>query len=175
MRKHLLFSVMLSLCAMGGMMVYPTPAIATVAQSPAIKVHGQVIDEQGEPLTGATVRIKGGQGGTITDVDGNFQLEVAGNAILSISYVGYKEMLEQVVVIGYGTQKKSDLTGSVAVVDTEALKQTSHSNISTMLEGKVSGVQVTSDGQPGADPTVRIRGVGSFGDTSPLYVIFKRY
>ena len=169
MRKHLLFSVMLSLCAMGGMMVYPTPAIATVAQSPAIKVHGQVIDEQGEPLTGATVRIKGGQGGTITDVDGNFQLEVAGNAILSISYVGYKErevavrnraiieaiqlqpdsqMLEQVVVIGYGTQKKSDLTGSVAVVDTEALKQTSHSNISTMLEGKVSGVQVTSDGSP---------------------------
>ena len=121
MRKHLLFSVMLSLCAMGGMMVYPTPAIATVAQSPAIKVRGQVIDEQGEPLTGATVRIKGGQGGTITDVDGNFQLEVAGNAILSISYVGYKErevavrnraiieaiqlqpdnqMLEQVVVIG---------------------------------------------------------------------------
>ena len=91
MRKHLLFSVMLSLCAMGGMMVYPTPAIATVAQSPAIKVRGQVIDEQGEPLTGATVRIKGGQGGTITDVDGNFQLEVAGNAILSISYVGYKE------------------------------------------------------------------------------------
>lgn len=169
MRKHLLFSVMLSLCAMGGMMVYPTPAIATVAQSPAIKVRGQVIDEQGEPLTGATVRIKGGQGGTITDVDGNFQLEVAGNAILSISYVGYKErevavrnraiieaiqlqpdnqMLEQVVVIGYGTQKKSDLTGSVAVVDTEALKQTSHSNISTMLEGKVSGVQVTSDGSP---------------------------
>ena len=72
-------------------------------------------------------------------------------------------MLEQVVVIGYGTQKKSDLTGSVAVVDAEALKQTSHSNISTMLEGKVSGVQVTSDGQPGADPTVRIRGVGSFG------------
>lgn len=192
MRKHLLFSVMLSLCAMGGMMVYSTPVMATVAQSPTIKVRGQVIDEQGEPLTGATVRIKDGQGGTITDVDGNFQLEVAGNAILSISYVGYKDrevavrnraiiesiqlqpdnqMLEQVVVIGYGTQKKSDLTGSVAVVDAEALKQTSHSNISTMLEGKVSGVQVTSDGQPGADPTVRIRGVGSFGDTSPLYVI----
>ena len=169
MRKHLLFSVMLSLCAMGGMMVYSTPVMATVAQSPTIKVRGQVIDEQGEPLTGATVRIKDGQGGTITDVDGNFQLEVAGNAILSISYVGYKDrevavrnraiiesiqlqpdnqMLEQVVVIGYGTQKKSDLTGSVAVVDAEALKQTSHSNISTMLEGKVSGVQVTSDGSP---------------------------
>lgn len=61
MRKHLLFSVMLSLCAMGGMMVYSTPVMATVAQSPTIKVRGQVIDEQGEPLTGATVRIKDGQ------------------------------------------------------------------------------------------------------------------
>jgi TonB-dependent starch-binding outer membrane protein SusC len=192
MRKHLFLSVMLGLCAFSGMTVYPTPAMATVTQSPTIKVRGQIVDEQGEPMPGATVRVKGGQGGTITDLDGNFQLEVPGNAILLISYVGFKErevavrnraiidtiqlqaddqMLEQVVVVGYGTQKKSDLTGSVAVVDAEALKQTSNSNISTMLEGKVSGVQVTSDGQPGADPTVRIRGVGSFGSTSPLYVI----
>lgn len=192
MRKHLFLSVMLGLCAFSGMTVYPTPAMATVTQSPTIKVRGQIVDEQGEPMPGATIRVKGGQGGTITDLDGNFQLEVPGNAILLISYVGFKErevavrnraiidsiqlqaddqMLEQVVVVGYGTQKKSDLTGSVAVVDAEALKQTSNSNISTMLEGKVSGVQVTSDGQPGADPTVRIRGVGSFGSTSPLYVI----
>lgn len=192
MRKHLFLSVMLGLCAFSSMTVYPTPAMATVTQSPTIKVRGQIVDEQGEPMPGATVRVKGGQGGTITDLDGNFQLEVPGNAILLISYVGFKErevavrnraiidtiqlqaddqMLEQVVVVGYGTQKKSDLTGSVAVVDAEALKQTSNSNISTMLEGKVSGVQVTSDGQPGADPTVRIRGVGSFGSTSPLYVI----
>lgn len=183
---------LLSMCAFGGMVVYPTPAMAIVAQSPTIKVRGQVIDEQGEPMPGATVKIKGGPGGTVTDLDGNFQLEVPGNTILLISYVGFKErevavrnraiiesiqlqadnkMLDQVVVVGYGTQKKSDLTGSVAVVDAEALKQTSNSNISTMLEGKVSGVQITSDGQPGADPTVRIRGVGSFGDTSPLYVI----
>lgn len=180
---------MLGLCAFSGMTVYPTPAMATVTQSPTIKVRGQIVDEQGEPMPGATIRVKGGQGGTITDLDGNFQLEVPGNAILLISYVGFKErevavrnraiidsiqlqaddqMLEQVVVVGYGTQKKSDLTGSVAVVDAEALKQTSNSNISTMLEGKVSGVQVTSDGQPGADPTVRIRGVGSFGSTSPF-------
>ena len=192
MRKHLFFSVMLSLCAFGGMAVYSTPAMATVAQSPTIKVRGQVIDEQGEPLIGATIKVKGGQDGTITDLEGNFQLEVPGNATLLISYVGYKErevavrnraiietiqlqsdnqMLDQVVVVGYGTQKKSDLTGSVAIVDTEALKQTSHSNISTMLEGKVAGVQITSDGQPGADPSVRIRGIGSFGSTAPLYVI----
>ena len=144
---------MLGLCAFGGL-VYPTSAIAVVAQSPTIKVSGQVVDEQGLPLLGATIRIKDGQTGTTTDLDGNFQLEVPGNAILLISYVGYKDrevavrnravieaiqmqtddlMLEQVVVVGYGTQKKSDLTGAVSVVDAEALKQVSHSNISSML------------------------------------------
>ena len=102
--------------------------MATVTQSPTIKVRGQIVDEQGEPMPGATVRVKGGQGGTITDLDGNFQLEVPGNAILLISYVGFKErevavrnraiidtiqlqaddqMLEQVVVVGYGTQKRN--------------------------------------------------------------------
>ena len=185
---------MLGLCALGSAAVYPMSAVAAVTQSSAIKVRGQVVDEQGEPLLGATIRVKNTSStGTTTDLDGNFQLEVPGNAVLVISYVGYKErevavrgrsvlepiqlqsddfMLEQVVVVGYGTQKKSDLTGSVAVVDAEALKQVSHSNISSMLEGKVAGVQVTSDGQPGADPTVRIRGIGSFGDTSPLYAIY---
>lgn len=193
MKKQLIFSAMLGLCALGSAAVYPMSAVAAVTQSSAIKVRGQVVDEQGEPLLGATIRVKNTSStGTTTDLDGNFQLEVPGNAVLVISYVGYKErevavrgrsvlepiqlqsddfMLEQVVVVGYGTQKKSDLTGSVAVVDAEALKQVSHSNISSMLEGKVAGVQVTSDGQPGADPTVRIRGIGSFGDTSPLYVI----
>ena len=142
MRKHLFLSVMLSLCAFGGMAVYPTPAMATVAQSPTIKVRGQVVDELGEPLLGATIRVKGGSTGTTTDLDGNFQLEVPGNSTLLVSFVGYKEreiavrnraiietiqlqpdnqILEQVVVVGYGTQKKSDLTGSVAVVDAEAL------------------------------------------------------
>ena len=192
MRKQFIFSAMLGLCAFGGTAVYVTPAMAAVAQSPTIKVSGNVIDELGEPLMGATIRIKDEQGGTTTDLDGNFQLEVSGKAVLVISYVGYKDrevairnrailepiqldpdnlMLEQVVVVGYGTQKKADLTGSVAVVDAEALKQVSHSNISSMLEGKVAGVQITSDGQPGADPTVRIRGIGSFGSTAPLYVI----
>ena len=156
-----------------------------------IQLNGTVTDVSGESVIGASVLEKGTTNGVITDIDGNFTLSVSPKATIIISYVGYApqeialngrkelkvvlkedtELLDEVVVIGYGTQKKSDLTGSVAVVDTEALKQTSHSNISTMLEGKVSGVQVTSDGQPGADPTVRIRGVGSFGDTSPLYVI----
>ena len=192
MKKQFIFSAMLGLCAFGGTMVYPSSALAAVAQSPSIKVSGQVIDEQGLPLLGATIRVKDGQTGTTTDFDGNFQIEVPGNSVLLISYVGYKDreiavrnravlepiqlqtddlMLDQVVVVGYGTQKKSDLTGAVSVVDAEALKQVSHSNISSMLEGKVAGVQITSDGQPGADPSVRIRGIGSFGSTAPLYVI----
>lgn len=91
MRKHLFLSVMLGLCAFSSMTVYPTSAMATVTQSPTIKVRGQIVDEQGEPMPGTTVRVKGGQGGTITDLDGNFQLEVPGNAILLISYVGFKE------------------------------------------------------------------------------------
>lgn len=131
MKKQLILSTMLGLCAFGGTAMYPTSAMATVAQSPTIKVRGQVVDEQGEPLLGATIRIKDGQTGTTTDLDGNFQLEVPGNAVLLVSYVGYKDrevavrnraiietiqlqsddlMLEQVVVVGYGTQKKSDLT-----------------------------------------------------------------
>ena len=73
--------------------------------------------------------------------------------------------------MGYGTQKKADLTGSVSIVNAEDLKKVSNSNISTMLEGKVPGVQITTDGQPGADPMVRIRGIGSFGSTAPLYVV----
>jgi len=71
MRKHLFLSVMLGLCAFSSMTVYPTSAMATVTQSPTIKVRGQIVDEQGEPMPGATVRVKGGQGGTITDLDGS--------------------------------------------------------------------------------------------------------
>ena len=152
----------------------------------------QVVDQEGEPLIGATIKLKNAQTGVITDFDGNFTIDAPANGTLVVSYVGYKDreiavrgraiiekiqmesdalMLEQVVVVGYGVQKKADLTGSVSIVNADELKRTSNSNISTMLEGKVAGVQITSDGQPGADPSVRIRGIGSFGSTAPLYVI----
>ena len=191
MRKQLI-SMMLCLGAVGAVAVCPTPAFAAVAQNQTIKVKGQVVDESGEPLVGATVKVKDTSVGTITDFDGNFQLDVKSNATLVVSYLGYKNreiavrgraildpikldsdnnMLEQVVVVGYGTQKKADLTGSVSIVNAEEMKKVSNSNISTMLEGKVAGVQITTDGQPGADPSVRIRGIGSFGSTAPLYVI----
>ena len=158
-----------------------------------VTVSGTVLDDLGEPVLGAGVVVKGTTIGTSTDIDGNFVLSsVPVGSTLQIVFVGLETMeieitkggslgsinmksestlLDQVVVVGYGSQKKVDLTGSVAIVDADEMKKVSHSNISSMLEGKVAGVQITSDGQPGADPAVRIRGLGSFGDTSPLYVI----
>ena len=192
MRKQVLFSVMLSLGMVGGLSTYSVPAMASVQQAQTIKVSGQVVDQEGEPLIGATVKVKGATTGSITDFDGNFTIDAPANGTLVVSYVGYKDreiavrgrailnkiemesdamMLDQVVVVGYGVQKKADLTGSVSIVNADELKRVSHSNISSMLEGKVAGVQITSDGQPGADPSVRIRGIGSFGSTAPLYVI----
>ena len=184
--------MMLTLSVVGGLTVGTVPAMASVEQAQTIKVSGQVVDQDGEPLIGATVRVKGSQTGSVTDIDGNFQLDAPANGTLVVSYVGYKDseiavrgraviekiqlesdsqVLDQVVVVGYGTQKKADLTGSVSIVNAEEMKRVSNSNISTMLEGKVAGVQITSDGQPGADPSVRIRGIGSFGSTAPLYVV----
>ncbi|HKJ42698.1 MAG TPA: SusC/RagA family TonB-linked outer membrane protein, partial [Sunxiuqinia sp.] len=163
----------------------------SMTQTDNITVKGKVTDANGEALPGVTVVVKGTTSGTITDVDGNYQLDnVPENAVLTFSFVGMESQeipadrpvidvqlkatsigLGEVVAIGYGTQRKVDLTGSVAVVNTDEMKKVSKSNISTMLEGKVAGVQITSDGQPGADPIVRIRGIGSFGSTAPLYVI----
>ena len=193
MRKELLFSAMLFSSVMAGFTFCPTTAMASVQQDQTIKVSGQVVDQSGEPLIGATIRLKGAQSGVVTDFEGNFEISAPANGTLVVSYVGYKDreiavrgrailnaielesdamMLEQVVVVGYGVQKKADLTGSVSIVNADELKRTSNSNISTMLEGKVAGVSVTTDGQPGADPTVRIRGIGTLnGNQAPLYVI----
>ncbi len=184
-----------------GLLVFASAAFAqdnsstgqrAAAQQNQITVTGTIVDENGESVPGATIAQKETTNGTITDLEGKFTLMVPSNADLVISFIGYKTIeinvegrtslgqvtltsdmigLEQVVVVGYGTQRKVDLTGSVAVVDTEELQKVSNSNISTMLQGRVSGVQITSDGQPGADPAVRIRGIGTFGSTDPLYVV----
>ncbi len=167
-------------------------SFVTVNYAEKITVKGKVVDENGQPIIGATIQQAGASVGTVSDADGKFSLSVPSDAKLIISYMGYKKVeidvknkenigtialkpaskeLDQLVVIGYGTQRKVDLTGSVSVVDADDLKKVSSSNISTMLEGKVPGVRVTTDGQPGADPVVRIHGIGSFGNTSPLYVV----
>ena len=190
--KHILSTI--ALCAI----LATAPAVLggwtgfTAQAQDNVTVSGTVVDENGEPMLGAGVIVKGTTNGTTVDLDGNFSLTVPAGSVLQFISVGYSTvevtaeksgslgtitmqtettLLDQVVVIGYGSQKKVDLTGSVAIVDADEMKKVSHSNISSMLEGKVAGVQITSDGQPGADPAVRIRGLGSFGSTAPLYVI----
>ena len=161
-------------------------------QADNVTISGQVVDENGQPVPGVGVVVAGTTIGTTADLDGYFSLEVPANATVQFISVGFETLevavngradlgvitlkventlLDQVVVVGYGSQRKVDLTGSVAIVDADEMNKVSHSNISTMLEGKVAGVQITTDGQPGADPSVRIRGLGSFGSTAPLYVI----
>lgn len=147
--------------------------------------------DDGEALPGVSIVVKGTTNGTVTDADGKFQIMVPDGAVLVMSFVGFRNKeievgsltqidvlldidvtnLGEVVVIGYGEQRKVDLTGSVAIVKPEDMQKTSNSNMSTLLQGRVPGVQVTTDGQPGADPIVRIRGIGSFGSTDPLYVV----
>ena len=166
-------------------------AAAQTSQGSNVTIRGRVVDNNGQPIVGAAVLQTGTTNGTVTDIDGNYSLVAPSNANLTVSFIGYNSSkadvngrssvnftlteetteLGELVVIGYGVQRKADLTGSVAVVDAEDLKKVSNSNISTMLQGKAAGVQITTDGQPGADPAVKIRGLGSFGSTSPLYVI----
>ncbi len=158
-------------------------------------VKGFVSDEHGESIIGATVVVKGHpETGTVTDVDGKFTLEVEPRSILVISYIGYNpqetrvsrktpfyniilkednQLLEEVVVVGYGTVKKSDLTGSVSTVGTRSFESQPVTNVSQILQGRTSGVEVTStSGMPGSGAKVRIRGTTSINKSSdPLYVI----
>lgn len=158
-----------------------------------IKATGKVMDTNGEPIIGATVKEQGSLNGAITDIDGNFSLDVADNAILEISYIGYQtyrlkpqngklstitlvedsETLEEVVVVGYGTMKKRDLTGAVSSVGADKLKERSFGNALQSMAGQISGVQITqTQGAPGMAPTIKVRGSSSINaGTSPLYVI----
>lgn len=161
-------------------------------QAQDLQVSGTVISKtDGEPIIGASVVEVGNNiNGTITDIDGNFSLSVKKDAQLTISYVGFKsqtvkassmlnismeedsEMLEEVVVTGYTTQRKADLTGAVSVVSTEALKTHSDPDPMKALQGKVAGMTITGNGSPSGTATVRIRGIGSFNSSQdPLYVI----
>lgn len=156
-------------------------------------ISGTVTDATtNEALPGVNVTIKGSQSVTVTDFDGKYSLQqVSSSSTLVFSFVGYTTQevvvgsqtqidvklsenitqMEQVVVVGYGTQKKSDLTGAVAVVETKNLEKTKSNDITKMLQGQVAGVTVQSSGEPGAVPIIKIRGAGSFGSNAPLYVI----
>ncbi|HHB78462.1 MAG TPA: SusC/RagA family TonB-linked outer membrane protein, partial [Saprospiraceae bacterium] len=157
------------------------------------KVSGTIYEPDGLPAIGAVVMIKNTSTGTTTDYDGKYELSVQSpKDSLVISYVGFKEeilpidgravidvtldidaqVLTDVVVVGYGVQKKSDVTGAVSHVESKEIAKIPTSNVEQALQGKVTGVQVSApSGQPGSSPVIRIRGVGTFGDARPIYVV----
>ena len=179
LQKPLVFLFLLCLFPLGAM-----------AQS---IVKGTVNDEAGEPIIGATVKVEGSNAGAITDFDGNFSVNAASNATLNISYVGYvtqqvnvsgrsninvtlvedTNTLDDVVVVGYGTMKKSDISGSVATINREQMERKVPVNVAQALQGAAAGVMVTNqDGAPGTKSAIRIRGIGTINGTAqPLYVV----
>lgn len=176
-RYIVLLLVMLPLCAL--------------AQN--VNVFGTVTDAtNGETVIGATVKVKGASGGAITDFDGKYKISVKPGSTLEVTYVGYQpkqvkvtkggqldieisedvNMLDQVVVVGYGVMKRSDLTGSVASIDEKAIKQGVNTSIEQAMQGRIAGVQVTQNsGAPGGGISVQIRGINSLNGNEPLYVI----
>jgi len=162
------------------------------AQGGDITVNGTVVDaETGIPIPAINVIQQGTSNGVLTNFDGEFTIEVPTDAVLEFSYIGFatKEVpvngqtemnvtlsaeaaaLEEVIVVGYGTKRKVDLTGAVSVVDVESMNRQSSPQVSERLQGQVSGVTIASSGQPGEAPQVRIRGINTFGNSNPLYVV----
>lgn len=158
-----------------------------------LRIKGTVVDETGQPVIGANIVVEGTTNGTISDLDGNFMLQVPEKTDLRVSYIGYLDQkvkvgtnttlrivlkedtqtLDEVIVVGYGTMKKSDITGSVASVRLDDLKEGASTSVDQMLLGKSAGVNVVqSSGEPGGGFSVNIRGASSInGGVSPLYVI----
>ena len=153
------------------------------------EVSGTVVDIHGETIIGATVMEKGTTNGTITDFDGNFTIKVNEGTILVISYIGYQtlevpakqgmkvtlnddaEVLQEVVVTGYTTQRKADLTGAISTVSVDEMAKQNENNPMKALQGRVPGMNIQADGNPSGAATVRIRGVGTLNDNDPLYII----
>ena len=176
------------------MSVFP---LVAMAQGSAITVKGQVTDDQG-PIIGATVREKGTKAVAVTDIDGNYSIKVQPNATLTFTYLGYQnkevnvgevnvgnrtqvdvtmvsdaQALSEVVVVGYGQMKRSDVTGSVVSVNSEQIEKAVPTSIDQVLQGRAAGVQIQANsGTPGANTSIRIRGISSLNSTNqPIFVI----
>lgn len=163
----------------------------TVLQAQNITVKGIVKTQDGSEATGATILEKGTTNGTIADIEGNFSIQVKPNAILEVAYIGYSSQsipvnnrtfitvtlqenvigINEVVVTGYSTQKKADLTGAVSVVKLDDVRDISSGNVMQALKGRVAGMQVSTNGAPDGGSTIRIRGIGTLGNNDPLYII----
>lgn len=181
----------------GTHIILTTEAIKDLhAQQQAKTVTGTVTDVSGEPIIGANIRIKGTTTGTITDIDGNFSIKAEPQSVIEVSYIGYltqetvinnqksirfllkedTKTLDEVVVIGYGVQKKADLIGSVANINTEKLNTQSNANIGQALQGKIAGVDIVSQGgAPGSGTRIMVRGIGTLNNASPLYIVDGMY
>ena len=166
-------------------------SLVLAANAQTVKVTGQVVDDKNEPVIGAYVKVKGSNKGAVTDIDGNYTIDADKNATLVVTYVGMAEQeikvanrtlvnvvmkdnandLNEVVVIGYGQVKKSDLTSSISAIKGDKLDKLSTGNVMTALQGQVNGVQVSTAGGPGASPRVIIRGVTTVNGSDPLYVV----
>lgn len=158
---------------------------------PDVDISGKVTDENNQGLPGALVLVKGTSNGVTTDLDGNYKLSVPDDAIITVSFIGYvteeisvagrsvidlqmkvdEETLDEVVVIGYGTQKKSDLTSSISQINGSDIERSPVSNVAMALQGRATGVEMLNDGTPGKAPNIRIRGVGTLNNSEPLIVL----
>lgn len=178
------------------LMLLVTMAIFSLFATPSLaqdfKITGKVLGTNSSTIPGATIKVKGKPAGTATDIDGNFTIKATKGDVLTVSYVGYKsqdvtiasstsltvtleednQKIDEVVVVGYGTMKKSDLTGSVASVKTKELLKTATTNPAEALQGRVSGVSIQKfGGNAGAGVSMKVRGITSFGNSEPLTII----
>ena len=167
-----------------------TDSISGIEQTNG-KLSGRVIDAKGEPIPGANISVKGTTIGTITDMDGKYSISVTPDDVLAFSYVGMtsqsvkvgaqtvinvtlkedSQVLAETVVIGYGSAKKRDLTGSITNIKGEELANKPAMNPLSSLQGKVAGVQIVNSGRAGSDPEIRIRGTNSINGYKPLYIV----
>lgn len=159
---------------------------------PVKEYSGSVLDEKGEPMTGVTVNVENSDTYTLTDAQGHFAIKASQGAVLVFSFLGYENTrrelssisapmivnlhpealdIDEVVVIGYGSSTKRDITGSVTAINSETINSMPAANAMEALTGKIPGMQITSDNTPGGAPDIKIRGMGSFGDASPICVI----
>ncbi|MCB0592550.1 MAG: TonB-dependent receptor [Lewinellaceae bacterium] len=193
MKQQYSFNVrrLFALLRPGGVILFLMLGVAVGASAQSMTVSGTVTDEAGEPLIGASILVQGTTTGTITDIDGTYSLNVEKGATMVVSYTGYAaqtievgnqttiditmqpdaEILSEIVVTGYQTQRKRDISGAVSVVKTDELETMVTSSFAQKLAGRAPGVTVSSSGAPGDVANVRIRGISSFGSNDPLYII----
>lgn len=164
-------------------------AVCTMANAQLVNVSGVIKDATGETVIGASVMVKGTKTGTVTDFDGRFHVECTPGATLVISYIGYQTQevkaadgmnvvlqeaandLNEVVVTGYTTQRKADLTGAISVVSVDDIAKQNENNPIKALQGRVPGMNISADGSPSGTATVRIRGIGTLNNNDPLYIV----